>query len=486
MDCNSYSEVRAKMQSFVYEEFPTKHKNPIAYTLKHGKGFDSGSLKIFLPPENKGIDLNHYLFVHEAGHIIFNHSLGSEIKEDILKDRLEQVYNENIDLFKNKKDFFNTFFTYVFNVAQDFEVNSKFFTKDEFDYLNKIISDYIGLESKGMWPEDYGFPVGENWRLYLNMIIEHLRDFIKNYKKNNSSESNKTAEGDAKGDQNSNSTPEEKSNEHVNDNSDDEDEENGEEDEENKTDTNEDNESLTDEDIEEISKEVEETSEENLSEREETKDAEKTIQSRGDSTGDKAERYKINEKRENDITEVVKIIEKELFKESSFERRDLLYKSNRFCESVIRPKYYDVDVLEKKTFFLVLDVSGSMSEKFITDVILSFRKLAKKFKKDSRVIFWNDELVLDKEIRDSIDFLHGGNTDIGAAFEYINLYYKSLVKDSVLFVISDFCDDLSRWHRNLSKLNTSKNIAISLSEERSNEYEGCWPGDFNNIYLTKQ
>lgn len=510
MDCKSYESVLVKMSSFVFEEFATKKKNPIAYTLKRGKGYDTGALKIFLPPVNKGQDLNHYLFVHEAGHIIFNHSLNSTQTEKILEERLETVYEENIHLFRNKKDFFNTFYSKIFNIAQDFEVNSKFFTKEEFNYLNKITSAYVGAPCKGMWPEDYGFPIGETWRFYLNMIIEDLPRFIKDYKNNKKnqnedkdqneddesqsneqqpdsgdmsddfdgdpSESSNSGNGDSE-----NSDGESSNNENENSDSGSGNDENDGASGSGEDSDDEEPEPLTEEEMEEIEREVKETSEEALQEREETKAAEKEDAKPGN--GSSYSKYTSD--RTPDITETLKYIQKKIIHEEVETKRDLLYKSNRLGDSVIRPKDLEIEVERTQNFYVILDVSGSMSTGFITDVILNFKKLSKRFGKNSRIIFWNTDLVQDKTFREDIELCKGGGTHIWAAFDYLDDTYKDLNK-SLLFVISDVEDDMDHWHRSLSKFKNDKRILISLNKKCSDYYQSLYPEDFNEIFITSQ
>lgn len=523
MDCKSYTSVLEKMNSFVFEEFQTKKKNPIAYTLKRGEGYDSGSFKIFLPPVSKDKELNHYLFVHEAGHIIFNHSLNAPTKEKILKDRLERVYEENINLFRNKKDFFNTFYSRIFNIAQDFEVNSKLFTKDEFNYLNKIMSAYIKKDAKGMWPEDYGFPVGETWRFYLNMIIGDLPKFIKDYK-NNQKKKNKDEE-EQEDENQENEDQNDQNDENQNEDSEDRDDEGDSFDEDipddcetsegsdggNPADSDEEDgsdddstgnsgdssgdedgdgqgegsgddedEPLTEEEMKEIEKEVEETSEEALKERQETKNSEDKKKN-----GHSSDYVKYTSNRTPNITETMKYIQKKIIRQDVELKRDLLYKSNRLGDPVIRAKDIEIEIENNENFYVILDVSGSMSIGFITDVVLNFKKLSKKFGKESRIIFWNSDLVQDKSFKENIELVRGGGTDIWKAFQYIGATYKNLEK-SILFVISDVEDSMGCWHRDINKLDCKKKILISLNENYSNMYNTAYPEDFDETFVTSQ
>ena len=592
MDCKSYSDVLNKMSNYVYEEFPLRSKNPIAYTLKRGKGRDTGTLKIFLPSKDINEELNHYLFVHEAGHIIFSHSLNTPTTEKILEGRLLEVYEKNIHLFKNKKSFFKTFYSHIFNIAQDFEVNSKLFTSEEFDYLEKLITDYIGKNGRGCWPEDYGFPIGESWRFYLNMIIEDLPTFLKNYKKNEKKKhpKNKKKDEDKKEDQkdkdkeeknkdqknedqknedqedqkdqeNENQEEDQKDQENENqensgndsdtkdsddsgndsdtedsndsdgessdsegeetsdndsldngdfsdeeygdsddddsfdDDSDDEDEagdfsddededdefedDESEDDDKSSIDNEESDEGLSEEDIDNISKEVAESSEEELMKKEESQEAEKN-------TGGSSHTKFSPAKEEYDFSEAIKIIKKETVKPQYFEKRDIIRKTNQLCESIIRPKDIEYELEEKLNFFVILDVSGSISVSFISEVVFNFRKLAKDFGKNSRIIFWNGSLVQDKNIKDDIEYLYGGDTAIYKSFKYFKKNYEKDLKKSILFVISDFEDELDLWHKELQDLKCSKKIGISLNQYYSDYYETEYPKDFDSIYLTHQ
>ena len=424
MLCKSYSSVIQKMNDFAYLEFKTKNKQNIAYTLKITE--KNKELKIFLPSDKEYYELNRYLFVHEAGHIIFNHVFNTKEKETLIRSRLEKVYEKHIDLFNGKQEFFNSFYGYVFNIAQDFEVNSKLYTKDEFDYLNQLVTEYTGTFSEGMWPEKYGFPIGKNWRFYLNLIIEDLPNFVKNMK---------NEFGDSDNDSNSG------------------------------------NDGLSEDEMEKIAKEVGKMSEEELMNLDDTKSA-------LNGGNYDSEFIKINADYEvKDISQIIKIIQKQLFNADTELKHDLLYKSNRLCESVIRPKDIEIECEKESNFYVLLDVSGSIPAKFVTDVILSFRKFSKNFSKKSRIIQWNSSLANDSIITDDVPICAGGNTFIASGISYIDSHYKT--NDSILFLISDMDDYLESWIAALKNSSFKKKVLISVKEENLVNFYSVNPSNRN-------
>lgn len=142
-------------------------------------------------------------------------------------------------------------------------------------------------------------------------------------------------------------------------------------------------------------------------------------------------------------------------------KRDLLYNYNRGrgCGDVLTPRYREETRYEDVPMTVILDVSGSISEKNILGFCNIFKNVSKMVDKKCTIVLWDTELRAIFDSRDEIKAVSGGGTDIGAGINYVK---KQMQPSDIgnLFVVSDCCDNLEEW--NLEGFDTS--------------YLVCWSG----------
>ena len=142
-------------------------------------------------------------------------------------------------------------------------------------------------------------------------------------------------------------------------------------------------------------------------------------------------------------------------------KRDLLYNYNRGrgCGAVLTPRYREETRYEDVPMTVILDVSGSISEKNILGFCNIFKNVSKMVDKKCTIVLWDTELRAIFDSRDEIKAVSGGGTDIGAGINYVK---KQMQPSDIgnLFVVSDCCDNLEEW--NLEGFDTS--------------YLVCWSG----------
>lgn len=128
-------------------------------------------------------------------------------------------------------------------------------------------------------------------------------------------------------------------------------------------------------------------------------------------------------------------------------KRDLLYNYNRGrgCGDVLTPRYREETRYEDVPMTVILDVSGSISEKNILGFCNIFKNVSRMVDKKCTIVLWDTGLRAIFDSKDEIKAVSGGGTDIGSGIRY--------VKDKMqpadignLFVVSDCEDTLEDWN----------------------------------------
>jgi hypothetical protein len=127
-------------------------------------------------------------------------------------------------------------------------------------------------------------------------------------------------------------------------------------------------------------------------------------------------------------------------------KRDLLYNYNRGrgCGDVLTPRYREQTTYDEVPMTVVLDVSGSISDKNILGFCNIFKNVSKTCGKKCKIVMWDTDLRAIYDSGDDIKAVSGGGTNIGAGIDYVRKNFQPSEIGN-LFVVSDCEDDLEDW-----------------------------------------
>lgn len=421
----------------------------IAYTLTCNSSIYGQTNHIYV--NNKDKILSYYLFMHEAGHVIFDHTADIMTKIDgYLERQLCGAFKKCSKIFDEKfSDFFDFFIEALLNIVMDFEVNSRLFSHDEWIYFRRRLFEItLNPEYKGVWPEDYDLPPGKTWNEYLALIFmdpekffEKLHEEIQVAKE----VEKKLAENGGK----------------LNSDF------NGE---------------LTALEYKAIRKNCMK----NKKYSEEEKEALKKISEEHGSTefnipngcmdgysrDNSGKPTHINFTTFEDMPDLVKKMERILLvNKKGLTLRNQMYYSNRrkYGTSIIIPKTIKHNQLKKPDLLLLFDVSGSIDSYSVHSFIETFRHFKDEFK-NTKIIFWTTRFVAEMTLDDEIPDLYGGGTNIAKGISHVKNNFDLKTRD-VFFIISDLCDDLTEWEKELKTMNCRK-LAIDWTKNKLNKNPG--------------
>lgn len=128
-------------------------------------------------------------------------------------------------------------------------------------------------------------------------------------------------------------------------------------------------------------------------------------------------------------------------------KRDLLYNYNRGrgCGDVLTPRYREQTTYDEVPMTVVLDVSGSISDKNILGFCNIFKNVSKTCGKKCKIVMWDTGLCAIYDSGDDIKAVSGGGTDIGASLNYLKKNFQPSELGN-LFIVSDFEDALEDWN----------------------------------------
>ncbi len=415
MDPSKLSEVKQKMQGVLYdvEYSPDLYEPSIAYTYSRMNSLVGTVYKIFV--NNKDPLFAQYLFIHECGHVIFSHAKDMELREDkFLNLKILGAYNKVKAELDEKENLLNYFRSMVYNVVMDFEVNSKLYTEEEWKFMNRRLNEFMGTKDQsGMWPEDYGFPLGLTWNEYLNLILLKPESFIRKLGEGTGQSQTKEKRG----------KPEKKKNDEL---------------------------------IARIKKLAGEHGESSFAEPSGHKEG--LARDEHGSVGIDFEEY-------NNQEQLIRKINRVLYvSRNTPSRRDVLYNANRrkYDTQILIPKNINEIRHYKAHLFLLFDVSGSMNSSELNDLMETFNAFKTLFS-DTIAVSWAENKMAEWRLGDKIPKVFGGGTYIALGIKYIRDVY-GLNKNDVLFVISDFCDYLNEWTEVLETMHCKK-YAINYNEK---------------------
>lgn len=152
--------------------------NPACTTFANN-GVCGDIYRIFIDKkfEQVGQEILDGLYMHEAGHIIFGHMKNAQTKNSIQKMKVRAAYSKVAKRFDSREQFEKYFDKMLFNIVEDFEVNSKLFEPDDYRYMDAVVT-----KNKGFYPSDYDFPLGKDYNVYLNLILADPEAFFQKMK----------------------------------------------------------------------------------------------------------------------------------------------------------------------------------------------------------------------------------------------------------------------------------------------------------------
>ena len=152
-----------------------------ACTTFSNNGVCGDIYRIFIDEKfkNASQEVRDGLYMHEAGHIIFGHMKNAQTKNSIQKMKVRAAYPKVAKRFDSREQFEKYFDKMLFNIVEDFEVNSKLFEPNDYHELDAIVT-----KNKGFFPGDYGFPLAKDYNVYLNLILADPEAFFQRMKEN--------------------------------------------------------------------------------------------------------------------------------------------------------------------------------------------------------------------------------------------------------------------------------------------------------------
>lgn len=389
-------------------------------------------------------EFEKYYLLHEYGHIYFAHINNEVLKENLIKSRLKYILPKNV----SEEDFMRVFSMHLDNVTKDMEVNSKLFSDEEFEAFEK------GTGNEYILPQRYGFPKGLEADTYLNLVLMDLDKFMDEDK---SRQQRKNGNGDGQGQGQNDSS--QMSNEDY---------------------------------LDSIEKELKETSSvnEKFESRVEQGDEEggQPNKKAGKKAG-KGNQYKESDldddiKSDEDLKEFIRGIH--IKKTRIVRKTDVMYNYNRrkTGSSVIVPKisssYKKKD--EKATLYILYDVSGSVNPELTEKVVKTISEICDELKTGSRVIFWNESLVNDIDIKDIGRVYCGGGTYLASGVKYIEQKYSPKKNDFVL-IVSDFEDNIPLIGKFMNKIVAKKAALLWYSNDNGKEIKNEILENIENVKL---
>ena len=423
-----YNEVMDQMNKYVHTvtEDPTLVNPAPAFVLIRD-AFVGDIYKLFVNSADK--ELEQFLLMHECGHVIFNHVDNAEKKTLGVASRIRARFEQYKKWFDNEDSFFEYFKGHLFNVVEDFEVNSKLFTKDEFEEscvrLQVLLKDD---SARGMWPEDYGYPIGKTWREYLAYILDNMEPFLQKMKdqmegNDGNGSSGKSSPSSSKSGKSSSSK--EKSGNKTKGEGD------GEETKGENSSTG-----FSKEQLQKLKDEFENKKSSSLEKAAQQIEERETFGENdgfGETYGNEGHAIgTVDNTPETNVTfdDLHKIFEENVFKKVNLQvKRDQMYNVNRRKlggSTLIVPRNVSRQEFRPDNFYVLLDVSGSISTEFSKKVVDFFNEFGKKYGKDSRLIMWDTHLCLDEKLKDiGTKAVHGGDNDLAEGINYIEEKYAS-------------------------------------------------------------
>lgn len=440
-----YDEVLQELNTFVYtlDEQEDLFEPSVAYCYRNVNKLAGTHYRIFVNSKNK--ELEQFLLMHEAGHILFRHSAPETLLDfDILKPKIIACYDTLKKYIggSDEKEIYNYFNKFLFNIVTDWEVNSKYFDWDEFCFLEKLTQDFLEAENitgrenvQLLYPTRSNFPVGLTANEYLTLILQNPEEFFKNFEnsKGNGEDENE-GEGGEDESQSGNQS--------------------GDSNSKNSKSKNGDSSNQSDKDSDGIGDQVKKILK-GISQEEKKENARKARE--------RKERIANGKNFDRDLGDCgdevfcdcddwsdYKTLEKKILnllneKIISNNKRDIsfYYNRNKYNSDIcfVRNRHQEKNVISSMT--VLLDVSGSIDEEKAVAFCNIFKDIAKKINKKCEIILWSESFKSRFFSNQEFNLNLGGGTNIGKGLKFLT--ETNLLPNTTLFVVSDFEDNLDDW-----------------------------------------
>lgn len=488
----SYKKVQNELSQYLIQKTYKDLGNQKAFVLRR-LGTMSGDIYKMYINSTEHPNVQKYLETHEAGHIIFGHNSGETTKDRINKIKIKAAWPKVQDRFDDPEKWASKFDSIIYNIVMDMEVNSKLFTKEEFDNFG----DALG--GKGIWPEDFHYPVGLDYNTYLNLVLRDPQKFLDDYNEIAEQNGDDSEPGDGLEDgdddvaHNDYDSPDKDGGNQSDDpyqQKGDGGTKDGKESSSSSSGKNKKN-GISKKALKELEKYYKENDEEEKQEtvdRLEADEAKEMGVTPSNEWSEESSSYGHGGHTLNSVGMVsFKTIEKDLqnvvSKSTTMNKRDPIYNYNRnkHNSNVLIPRVSRYEKRSPACMYVLLDVSGSVAESTICRFVETFKKVSKKLNRKSRIILWDTGLVSDNSVLDEVVPESGGGTLMARGMHYIQKTYHPSAKD-YFFVVSDFQDDLDEWDVELQKMKCNKSAYIfdygNTNEECAARFETM--GDYLN------
>lgn len=454
----TYNDVQKELSQYLVQKNYKNLGSQKAFVLRR-VGTMAGDIYKMYINSTEHPNVQKYLETHEAGHIIFGHNSGENTKDRINKIKIRAAWPKVQDRFDDPEKWAKKFDSIIYNIVMDMEVNSKLFTKEEFANFG----DAIG--GKGIWPEDFHYPVGLDYNTYLNLVLRDPEKFLDDY--NEIAEQNGEGSEDddiARNDYDSPNKDGESQSDDPYLQKGDSDTQDGKKSASSSTSSKNKKNGISEKALKELEKYFEENDEEKkqeLVEQLEQKEAEELgLPSNSRTSGYSPyghSHVEIGDVGIVSFDNIEKDLKDVLAKDIVMNKRDPIYNYNRnkFNSNVLIPRVSRLEKRNPACMYVLLDVSGSNSEEAISRFVKTFKNVSKKLNPKSRIILWDTDLVSDNSVKDEIIPESGGGTFMSRGIDYINEKYHPSSKD-YFFMVSDFEDNLNSWNKSLEKLECNK------------------------------
>lgn len=519
-----YEDALNYMNNLVWIDiFPNIRKNnPMAFVTRSNG--NTGAYEVFVNP-NVGEESETPLKLHEFGHVLFNHLSLQDKQREIQTNKVltywpkiskyidlsDAIEKANGNAGKVQREYAYKMAEAMLNIVMDMEVNSKLFTEEEWEnmkyltniaYLKVSTSEktnisYEELEvldkhldehkkdlkenpiAKPIWPADYNFPLKLTYGEYLDLMLkdenlentmQQIQQMMQQMKGQGQGQGQGDGDGDGQG-QSGNGQGK-----------------------------------MSAEDIDNLRNQFSDTNEEKSQDEIKEADAQDKAEAGDSGDDDSSENgssgngngedgdddggfvsgggqrggdgWSPTGTSQDDPTryiegsknpEVRDFITKKVFSQQILNTKsNTMYNYNRHKHgNMIITKYTKEDIWKPGNIYMVVDCSGSINSKAISDFISTTKDISKKCGPKSRIIWWDTRLEGDYRLTENEGPRGCGGTDIAGGIAYVRDKYE-LQKNDKLFIISDFEDGLYQWNRELEKVKCDC-FAICWTNQRVND-----------------
>lgn len=443
--------------------------------------------KIFVNDKNP--ELTAFMEAHEIGHILFGHVNNENTRDAINKIKIKAAFEKVKKHFENPEEFWDFFQRTLNNIVLDMEVNGKLFTEEEQKHREQQKAKTFGyvLPENGMgcWAPAYGFPNGLDASTYLNLILQNPEKFMEDMKNNYMGSGDGDGEGEGEEGDESNGQGSGGSNSKQSKNGKGKSKSGGDGDKDNDDKKNKGKGSgkdrsawkFTKEELENMLAALEADSQDEAKEEQNAAmDAADEMSATNHQCGHGAIGNDEVVGKASSSKELEEMMKGLITRANVKQRRNMMYYYNRrkFGTNMLIPKITSEVRRDNMTLYVLLDVSGSISQTVVSKFIGMFQKISKSLNKKCHLILWSDNLMGDYDIKNIPSRVHtGGGTTMYRGIDYIVSKYKPGGKDA-LVMVSDYEDSMNTWIDSIRKAHLNNFYGIQWT---NGEDDSCYATD---------